>query len=85
MKFKDTVIIKHGDEVIKTFVYLTSNQTQHLFSEVSDLVGANEKAILWVGEIGTTRFLPIKKEHNYKQINENTWELDVEPIKSGDL
>ncbi len=75
MKIKDTLIIKNGDEVIKEFVYLASTGTQHLFSDESG----------WVGEIGTTLFLPVKKENDYKQIDDNTWELNVEPIKSEDL
>ena len=85
MKIKDRLIIKHQSQIVKEMVYLASTQTQHLFSETGDLVGINEKAILWAGDIGTSKFLPIKKKHNFKQINENTFELDVEPIDSDDL
>jgi hypothetical protein len=81
----DKLIIKHGDKTIKEMVYLASTQTQHLFSNEVDLVGPDKKAVLWAGNVGTTSFIPIKKKHNYKQINENTWELDLEPIDSGDL
>ena len=85
MKTKDVLIIKHGTNVVKEMIYLASTNTQHLFSNVEDLVGVNEKAILWVGDVGTTKFLPIKKKHNFKQVNENDWELDVAPIETDDL
>ena len=85
MKTKDILIIKHGSDVVKEMVYLASTQTQHIFSNIEDLVGVNEKAILWVGDIGTIGFVPIKKKHNFIQVAEKTWELDVEPIVEGDV
>jgi hypothetical protein len=41
--------------------------------------------VLWSGEVGATAFTPIKKKHNFIQLDENYWELDIEPIESGDL
>jgi hypothetical protein len=85
MKTKDILIIKHGDNIVKEMIYMASTQTQYLFSDIENLVGVNDKAILWAGDVGTTKFLPIKKKHNFIQVNENNWELDVESIESGDL
>jgi hypothetical protein len=85
MKIKDILIIKHGNNVVKEMVYLASTQTQHLFSDIENLVGVNKKAILWAGDVGATKFLPIKKKHNFIQVNENKWELNVEPIEVDDL
>ena len=85
MKLKDKLLIKHGNEVVYEMVYMSSTQTQHLFSKPEHLVGPEEKAILWCGEVGTRSFTPIKKKHAFKQLKENEWELDIEPIEAGDL
>lgn len=85
MKIKDKLIIKHKDDTIKEMVYISSTQNQHLFSEEKDIVGVDSSAILWAGEVGTTKFLPIKKKHDFIKIDENTWSLDIEPINSNDL
>jgi hypothetical protein len=85
MNKKDKLLIKHKDTTVQEMVYIASTQTQYLFSKESDLVGIEEKAILWAGDIGTTRFLPIKKKHNFIQLNETTWELNVDIIEKDDL
>ena len=85
MNTLDKLIIKHKDVTIKEMIYLASTQTQHLFSDKINLVGPEKQATLWVGDVGTTEFLPIKKKHNFIQVNENTWELDFEPIERNDL
>ncbi len=85
MKLKDRLFIKHGINIIFEMVYMGSTQTQHLFSKPEHLVGPEEKAVLWCGEVGATSFTPIKKKHAFKQLKESEWELDVEPIEEGDL
>jgi len=85
MKLKDKLLIKHGSKLVYEMVYIASTQTQHLFSKPENLVGITEKAVLWSGEVGATAFTPIKKKHNFIQLDENYWELDIEPIESGDL
>ena len=85
MKLKDKLIIKHKDEIVKEMVYMASTQTQHLFSSIEDLVGINDTAVLWAGDTGAKKFLPINKKHNFIQINETTCELDIEPIDKNDL
>ena len=85
MNKKDKLILKHKDVTFQEMVYLASTQTQHLFSKESDLVGVNQQAVLWAGDIGTTQFFAIKKKHNFIQLNETTWELDINPIEKDDL
>lgn len=85
MKIKDKLLIKTGDETVMKLVYITSIQTQHFFSKPEDIVHPPNEAILWVGDIGVTSFIPIKKKHNFIQLNDDTWELDVEPIEMNDL
>jgi hypothetical protein len=85
MKLKDRLIVKHKDTVIDELVYMASVQTQHLFSKPENIVGPDQKAILWCGDVGTTSMIPIKTKHNFIQLEEGLWELDVEPIEKGDL
>lgn len=85
MKLKDTLLIKHGNKVVVEMLYIASTQTQHLFSKPENIVGITEKAVLWSGEVGTTSFIPIKKKHNFIQLDKGSWELDIEPIESDDL
>ncbi len=85
MKIKDTLIVKHGDKVMFEMIFMGSTQTQHLFSKLEDIVKPGEDAILWNEGVGTLSFIPIKNKHNFIQLEENKWELDVEPIEEGDL
>ena len=85
MKLKDILTLKHRDIEISKMIYMASTETQHLFSKPESIVGLGEKAILWSGEVGAVEFTPIKKKHNFVQVEENTWELDFEPIDKNDL
>ena len=85
MKIKDKLIIKHKDSLVTEMVYMASTKTQHLFSKSESIVGPGQDCILWNGEIGAVEFLPIKIKNNFVQVNEDTWELDVEPIDKKDL
>jgi hypothetical protein len=79
MKLKDTLIIKHKDKEISKMIYIASTKTQHLFSKPESIVELSD------GEVGAIEFTPIKKKHNFVQVEENTWELDMEPIDKNDL
>ena len=85
MKTKDILIVKHINDPVMELVYMASTQTQHLFSKKENIVNGDEKAILFVSDIGTTSLIPINKKHNFIQLDENTWELDIEPIDKDDL
>lgn len=82
MKLKDTVTIKYKDQVLEQLVYLSSTQTQDLFSKEEYLVGPDQEAVLWIGEVGVTSFYTMRKGHDYRQIAENEWEWDIEPLES---
>ena len=85
MKIKDKLVIKHKDRLVTEMVYMASTKTQHLFSKPESIVGSGQNCILWNGEIGAVEFTPIKIKHNFVQVNEDTWELDIEPIDGNDL
>jgi hypothetical protein len=91
MKLKDKLIVKHKDTYVDEFIYIASTGTQHLFTRESKIVNSlescssTEGAILYVGSIAVTWFVPINKKHNFVQTGLNTWELDIEPIDKDDL
>lgn len=86
MKTNNKLLIKTGNEVVMEMVYIASTQEQHLFSKLENVVYPPDKAVLWGDNgIGTTSFVPIRKKHNYIKLDDDTWELDVEPINVGDL
>jgi hypothetical protein len=79
MKLKDTLIVKHKDKEIFKMIYMASTETQHLFSKPESIVELSD------GEVGAIEFTPIKKKHNFVQLEENLWELDMELINKNDL
>lgn len=85
MKTNDKLLIKEGDKSVMELIYITSTHTQHLFSKPEHIVHPPDKAILWVNDTGTVEFFPVRKEHNFIQLSENTWELDIEPIEKDNL
>ena len=86
MKINDKLLINHGDDNVMELIYMGWNQTQYLFSKPDNIVHFPEKAVLWATyDMGTTEFISIKKEHNFIQLSENTWELNIEPIEMNDL
>ena len=86
MKPKDKLLIKHGNDLVMELYYLTSIQTKHFFCKEEDIVGKGQQGIIWINEdYGSSAFIPIKKKHSFIQIDQTTWELDVEPIDIGDL
>ena len=79
MKLKDILTLKHKDKELSKMIYIASTKTQHLFSKPESIVELSD------GEMGAIEFTPIKKKHNFVQVNENTWELDMESIDQNDL
>lgn len=86
MEINNKLLVTIGDKTIMEMVYIASTQTQHLFSRPEDIVYPPNEAVLW-GEngIGTTSFISIKKEHNFIQLDQNTWTLDIEKIDKHEL
>lgn len=86
MKTNDKLLIKSGDDSVMEMIYMGCTQTQYLFSKPENIVHFPEKAVLWATyDMGTTEFIPIKKEHEFVQLSESTWELDIEPIEQDNL
>jgi uncharacterized radical SAM superfamily protein len=85
MKLKDTLVVKHGNVIIEEMIYLASTEKQHLFTLKENIVKTGEKATIIAGDIGAKSFIPIKKKHNFIQIDSDKWELDVEFIDINDL
>jgi hypothetical protein len=79
MKLKDILTLKHKDKELSKMIYIASTKTQHLFSKPESIVELSD------GEVGVIEFTPINKKHNFVQVEENTWELDMEPIDKNDL
>lgn len=85
MQLRDKLKVKRRDKVVLNMVYVASTQTQHLFSKPESIVEVEEKAVIWNEGVGAVEFIPIKKKHNFIQVDENTWELDIELIDKDDL
>lgn len=86
MKLKDAVIFKKGDKKIFELYYVTENENEYFFINKDDIIDISQHILLWE-KYGLTAssLTPVKKKHNFKKINETTYELDIENIKWGDL
>lgn len=85
METNNKLLVTIGDKTIMEMVYIASTQTQHLFSRPEDIVHSRNEAVLWGEEIGTKSFIPIRKEHDFIQLDETTWTLDIEKIDKHEL
>ena len=90
MKIKDKILLKHGDNIFDEVFYISETTTQYLLTSEKNIVDISdsddiEGVILVSGNIGVTKFTPVKKLHNFVRVDENTYELDIEPIEQGNL
>ena len=85
MKNRDSLIIKHKDKIVDVLICMESTHKQYLFCKPKHIVGTYDNSTLWVEDIGSSRFLPINKKHNFVEVYDGIWELDIEPIDKNDL
>lgn len=85
MKLLDKVNITHSGNFVTQLIYVAETKNQYLLSKPENIVSKGEKAILFNGDTAATEFLPIKKIHNFIQVDEDLYELDIEPINESDL
>ena len=73
------------EKEVKRMLYIGEVKLQYLLMKEEDIAGADDMALLRVGVVRAKAFNPIRKKHNFVQVDENTYSLEISNIDAKDL